>query len=348
MTETPLFLTEAPYRAESELDPAGLDVLSDALRIFRVTGTALLRGEFNEPWAIDMPPGSDIAGLLHTSATKIVMFHIVAEGTCWMKIEGQEPFWLEKGDMIGFPHGDQHLMGAGRGVEGVRLSTLLPPPPWTGMPIVRIGGNGPRTLMVCVYLHCDELLFNPILSSLPGQVVVKPHSHAAPWIEASVNHIIAEALGGRPGSSGVLARLTELLFIEILRRYITDANDDATGWLAALGDRNTALALQALHGKPDHRWTVTELANHAALSRSALVDRFHRLLDMPPMSYLTQLRLQLATQALQSTDKPITRIAEDVGYGSEEAFSRAFKRHAGTTPSEWRRSARSLSEGALL
>lgn len=329
------------------LDPAGLDLISDVLRVFRVTGTGLLRGEFHEPWTLDMPPGSDVARMLHTSATKIVMFHIVAEGECWVEMDGEPPLQLEKGDMIGFPHGHQHLIGAGPGGQGVRLSELLPPPPWTGMPIVRLGSGGALTHMICVYLHCDELLFNPILSSLPGQLVVQSHTGTAPWIDASLGHIVREAVNSGPGSSGILARLTELLFIEILRRHIVDASDESTGWLAALSDQYTARALQALHGKPNYRWTVTELAKEVGLSRSALVDRFHRLLKMPPMSYLAQWRLQLAAQALQSSDKPIASIAQDIGYESEQAFSRAFKRHAGMTPTGWRQSAQATSASAL-
>lgn len=339
MTETPGPMTETPFRAESVPDPAGLDVLSDVLRVFRATGTALLRGEFNEPWTLDMPKGGDVARMLHSNMTKIVMFHIVAEGGCWVEIEGEPRVWLGKGDMIGFPHGHQHLVGAGNSERSVRLSSLLPPPPWSGMPIVRLGANGPLTHMICVYLHCDELLFNPILSSLPAQLILRPRQDAALWIETTLGYIITESMSGGPGSSGVIARLTELLFIEILRRHIADTRGRETGWLAALGDRYVARALQAFHGRPNHRWTVTELAQYVGLSRSALVKRFHRLLALAPMSYLALWRLQLAAQALQVSDRGVASIAADVGYESVEAFSRAFKRHAGTTPTAWRRTA---------
>lgn len=339
MTETPELLTKTSFRAESVPDPAGLDVLSDVLRVFRVTGTALLRGEFNEPWTLDMPKGSDVARMLHSSMTRVVMFHIVAEGGCWVEIEGEPRVWLGKGDMIGFPIGHQHLMGAGTVGNPVRLGSLLPPPPWTGMPIVRLGADGPLTHMICIYLHCDELLFNPILSSLPAQLLVRPQKDAAPWIDATLSYLISEAMSGGPGSSGVIARLTELLFIEILRQHIANTRAGESGWLAALGDRHVARALQAFHGQPQHRWTVAELASHVGLSRSALVERFHRFLALAPMSYLTLWRLQLAAQALQSSDRGVGAIAAEVGYESEEAFSRAFKRHGGMTPTGWRRTA---------
>ncbi len=191
--------------------------------------------------------------------------------------------------------------------------------------------------MICIYLYCDELLFNPILTRLPEQLVVRPQRDAAPWIDATLSYIISESTAGRPGSSGVISRLTELMFIEILHQYIADARAGDTGWLAALGDKHVACALQAFHATPARLWTMPELALHVGLSRSALVERFRRFLAITPLSYLGLWRLQLAAQALQSTDKSVATIAADVGYKSEEAFSRAFKRYTGATPTAWRR-----------
>ncbi|HLA03212.1 MAG TPA: AraC family transcriptional regulator [Aestuariivirga sp.] len=342
MTETPALPAETPFRAESAPDPAGLDVLSDVLRVFRTSGAALLRGEFAEPWTLDMPHGNDVAALLHSRRSRVVMFHIVAEGGCWVDVGSESRVWLEKGDMIGFPLGHQHFMGAGEGGRAVRLSSTLPPPPWTGMPIVRLGSGGPLTQMICVYLHCDKLLFNPILESLPPQIVVRPRKEAGHWIDATLRYIIVESLAGSQGSNGVIARLTELLFIEILRQHMTELRGDS-GWLAALGDRHMAKALQALHGNPRHRWTVAELSFHVGMSRSALAARFHHFLSQAPMSYLAKWRFQLAAQALQSGDRGIAHVAAEIGYESEEAFSRAFRRHAGVTPTEWRRVTSSAS-----
>lgn len=254
---------ETPFGDPASPEPAGLDVLSDVLRVFHTTGAALLRGEFAEPWAVDMPHGNDVAAVLHTKMTKVVMFHIVAEGGCWVDIEGEPRVWLGRGDMIGFPLGHQHIMGAGEGASAVRLGSLLPPPPWMDMPLVKLGTDGPLTQMICIYLHCDKLLFNPILPDLPVQIVVRPQNETGTWIDATLRFIVAESMAARQGSSDVIARLTELLFIEILRQHITTASN-GTGWLAALGERHVAKALQALHANPKHRWTVAELSRQSA------------------------------------------------------------------------------------
>lgn len=336
MIETLALPTETPILADSAPDPVGLDVLSDVLRVFQTSGAALLRGEFYEPWTLDMPHGNDVAAMLHSRQSRVIMFHIVAEGSCWVDVEGESRVRLGKGDMIGFPLGHQHFMGAGERRQGVRLSTTLPPPPWTGMPIVRLGSGGTPTQMICVYLHCDKLLFNPVLESLPTQIVVRPQKEAGHWIDATTRYIIAESLSGSQGSNSVIARLTELLFVEILRRHMSGLHGNK-GWLAALGDRHMAKALQALHGNPRHRWTVDQLSDHVGMSRSALASRFQHFLSQAPMSYLANWRFQLAAQALKKGDKNIARVAADIGYESEEAFSRAFRRHAGVTPSEWRR-----------
>lgn len=338
MIETPALPAETPFGDPASPEPAGLDVLSDVLRVFHTTGAALLRGEFAEPWAVDMPHGNDVAAVLHTKMTKVVMFHIVAEGGCWVDIEGEPRVWLGRGDMIGFPLGHQHIMGAGEGASAVRLGSLLPPPPWMDMPLVKLGTDGPLTQMICIYLHCDKLLFNPILPDLPVQIVVRPQNETGTWIDATLRFIVAESMAARHGSSDVIARLTELLFIEILRQHITTASN-GTGWLAALGDRHVAKALQALHANPKHRWTVAELSRHVGMSRSALVARFHRFLAQAPMSYLANWRFQLATRSLQSSDKSIANVAAEIGYESEDAFSRAFRRHAGVSPGAWRRTA---------
>lgn len=337
MTDAPDPMIDTTFRDDAVPGPAGSDVLSDALRVFRVTGAALLRGEFKSPWAWQSPPAATVAAMLHPGATRVMLMHIVADGSCWVEVDGLARRQLTKGSIVGFPLGSAHRMGAGEGACCVPMTSLVPPPPWTELPVLRHGEDGAPTRIVCVYLRCDELPFNPILASLPPLLVVTPDEQpASRWIAASVPYIVAEATSGRPGSACLVSRLTETLFIEILRHHIAGLGGSSTGWLAALGDRYMARALAALHARPARAWTVPELARHAGLSTTALAQRFHRLLDATPMRYLALWRLQLGAQALLNSDKSIAAIAGEVGYGSEAAFSRAFKEHAGASPGAWR------------
>ena len=166
MTETSDFLTETPFDEGSTPGPSGTDVLSDILRVFRVAGAALLRAEFNAPWGYDNPPAGAVARLLHPGASRLIIFHIVAEGNCWVEIEGHERCMLHEGDIVGLPHGHAHRMGNGD-VAPVPIASLFPPPPWTALPVLTHGGSGELTRVVCIYLRCDLFLFDPFLASLP-------------------------------------------------------------------------------------------------------------------------------------------------------------------------------------
>lgn len=337
MTGRTQSLTEGPKPQDAERDIAPADVLSDALNVFRVTGAALLRGELVAPAAVDIPEAATYARYVHPGATRIMVMHIVAEGSCCVEVDGAGRRQLPPGSIVGFPRGQAHRLSVGEGATPVRVSTLLPPPPWPELPTLRSGGTGPRTRLVCVYLRCDELLSNPILNSLPPLLVVSPGRGDSDWIAANVQHIDREAALKRPGGDCLIARLTELLFIEILRRHIETLDDAATGWLAALGDRHLARALACFHSDPARQWTVEEVARRAGMSRTAMTQRFQRVLNVSPMRYLTSWRLQLTAQALRSSDKTTAQIAAEVGYGSETALSRAFKRETGCAPIEWRR-----------
>lgn len=338
MIETSDLLIERPFIGEAVPGPSGTDVLSDILRVFRVTGAAMLRADFSAPWGCDTPPASAIASLLHPGATRLIIFHIIAEGSCWVEVDGEERCLLREGDIVGFPHGHAHRMGNGE-VEMVPIASLFPPAPWAELPVLTHGGNGERTRVVCVYLHCDLLLFGPFLASLPTLLVVRrDEGPPGQWFDANMRYLVAEAVRGQPGTSCLMARLTELLFIEILRRHMAQLRDGDVGWLAALNDCHICRALNALHTRPSAQWTVEALAREAGLSRSALVRHFHRLLDMSPIRYLATWRLHLAAQTLRDGRENIAVIAEQAGYGSEEAFSRAFKRCFGSSPAAWRKS----------
>jgi AraC-like DNA-binding protein len=220
----------------------------------------------------------------------------------------------------------------------VAVATLLPPQPWQDFLVLRHGGEGALTRLVCGFLQCDELLFHPILRHLPA--LIRVSSAADPgdgWLASTVRHTAYEASHSRPGARCMLPRLTELMFVEILRKYMQTLAADEVGWFAALNDPVAGAALKCLHAAPLDPWEVDGLARRIGVSRSVLADRFRHFLDQPPMQYLTHWRLQLAAQTLKSSALPLKLVAGQAGYESDAAFSRAFKRHFGLAPAEWRR-----------
>ena len=207
------------------------------------------------------------------------------------------------------------------------------------VPQVRYGGGGELTRMVCGYLACDSSLFDTVLAALPRVMVVNMREGpGAQWLTSSIRFSISEAAGQRAGAGTVLAKLSELMFVEAIRRHIESLPPEQTGWLAGLRDRFVGKTLAMIHSKPAHPWTVEELAGAVGLSRSALADRFTALVGQPPMQYLTRWRLQLAANLLRAGTRNVASVAADVGYDSEAAFSRAFKRELGVAPAVWRRS----------
>jgi AraC-like DNA-binding protein len=319
-----------------------MDVLSDVLRVIRLSGNVQFRTEYTAPWSIETPSPPQLAILLQAASQRIVAFHIVAEGNCWVEMEGySEAQQLAKGDIIVFPYGSSHTLSDQPGKPPIPVGDILPPQPWSDMPVLKYGGNGAITQLVCGFLLCDELLFNPFLRTLPLLMHVSVSTEpVSPLLEAGVRYIIQETLGDRPGSRCLLARLTELMFVEILRNHMQQIAEQQLGWLAALNDAIVGQVLDLLHARPGHNWTVTELAGQVGVSRSTLATRFTQLLGQPPMQYLTQWRLQLAVNLLKSTDAGMAKIATQVGYESEAAFNRAFKRHLGMPPATWRDSLR--------
>jgi AraC family transcriptional regulator, alkane utilization regulator len=347
MTETLVFLTETPNQPmeshwiSSSFLKSAMDVLSDVLRVIRLSGGVRFRTEYFAPWSIATPPPSQLAVLLQAASQRIVSFHIVAEGTCWVELDGYAEKQLFKGDIIVFPYGSSHILSNQPGKPPTPVGDLLPPQPWAKMPVLKYGGGGALTQLVCGFLLCDELLFNPFLRTLPLLMHVPVFTEpTSPLLETGVHYIIQETLSDRPGSSCLLARLTELMFVEILRNHMQQISEQQLGWLAALNDSIVRQVLNLLHARPEHHWTVTELAEQVGVSRSTLATRFTQLLGQPPMQYLTQWRLQLAVNLLRTTDAGMVKIATQVGYESEAAFNRAFKRHLGIPPATWRHSLR--------
>jgi AraC-like DNA-binding protein len=314
-----------------------VDALSETLRVVQLVGAIFLQARFTAPWCYQSPPADAAAPLLEPGAERVIIFHMVTEGDCHVELDGAEPMRLTAGDVILFPQGDAHRMGSAPGL-----------PPATATPLAELlarrprqlnhGGGGATTRLLCGYLACDARLARLLVAGLPPLLRVNVRgSNAGVWLEASVRYALAEARSPRPGGAGVLAKLAEVLFIEVLRLYIHEQSAGRTGWLAGLGDRIVGLSLNALHRKPAHPWSLEELAREAGTSRSVLAERFQLLVGSSPMQYLTQWRMMLAANMLCASRAPLARIAHEVGYQTDTAFIRAFRREYGVPPATWRR-----------
>jgi AraC family transcriptional regulator, alkane utilization regulator len=339
MTRTPNFMLETPV-----LPPVrsvnGAELLADVLGRIHIASAVFLRGEFSQPWAFASTDAATLCQIVQPGARRLVLFHVVVEGMFTIKLDSGERATARAGDAVVLPYCDQHSMGFPDDVPPVPIASLLPMPPWREMPVVRHGGGGPPARIMCGYLHCEDLLFNPVLHALPRLIHVRPSSpQAAHWRETSLRYVVEQA--ARAGSRGetLLARLPELVLVDCLRQYAEGLPREQAGWLAALYDPVLGRALMLLHAQPAAAWTVDKLARSVAVSRSILAARFVQALGVSPMRYLAQWRLQLAANLLR--DEPqlgMLAIAERVGYEAEAAFSRAFKRQLGVPPAAWRKS----------
>jgi AraC-like DNA-binding protein len=344
-----------------------MDVLSDTLRVVRLAGALFFTARFLAPWSFQSPSGEGYARLLNSHADYITIFHMIVSGRCWVSLDGQSAFPVVAGDVVIFPHADRHIMCShphalpAADVTLQVLNYIESVPPREGIPQVNYGMEGEAVRLVCGYLQCDQR-FNPLIGSLPKFLLVRTNQRAEPeqvaealppwcivraeagdWLGTTLRYTIEEANGERPGSSAMLPRLTELLFVEMLRRYMQQLPSEYTGWLAAVRDPIIGCALRLMHTYPERPWSVEELAHAAAISRSALAQRFTALIGEPPMQYLQGWRMQLAQYLLGQTNLSIAEIAARTGYRSAAAFNRTFKRAVGQPPAKWRRRTDSTS-----
>ncbi len=320
-----------------------MDALSETLRVVNLVGAIFINARFTAPWCYQSPRAESVAKLLEPGAERVIIFHMVAEGECFVELGNEEPVRLIAGDVVIFPEGDAHLMSSQPGLSpssGARLEQVLARRPRQ----LSYGGGGATTRLVCGYLACDTRLARLLLAGLPKLVRVNVRgSNAGTWLEASVRYALTEARSPRPGGEGVLAKLAEVLFIEVLRLYMNEVDEGRTGWLAGVSDRIVGAALHCLHKDPSYSWTLEELARAANTSRSVLAERFQNLVGDSPMQYLTHWRMLLAASLLRRSNVPLARIAEQVGYQTDTAFSRAFRREFGMPPVAWRRNQSSLA-----
>jgi AraC-like DNA-binding protein len=315
-----------------------MDVLSDVLRVLELSGAICFRAELSAPWALAVPDSRVTTPRLLPSAARLVLFHVVVSGRCWIALESGSPLWLETGDAVVLPHGSAHQMGGGPDVAATPVMSLLPPSSEEGFPALVHGGGGPEVTLLCGFLGCDRPIFDPLLTGLPPLIVARRREPGGEWLDTTVRYMLREVgAQPRPGGRSMQMRLTEILFVEVLRRHLEELPEHESGWIAALRDPHIGRAVAELHADPSREWTVTDLARCAGVSRSGLADRFRRLVGQSPIEYLTRWRLQLAARLLRAEDVSIAEIADRVGYDSEAAFHRAFKRFAGVTPATWRR-----------
>ncbi len=312
-----------------------MDPLSDVLRALQLSGVLVFRADLRAPWSYQVPPARTFVPALLPQATFLVCFHLVASGPCSVVVRGRRRT-LEPGEAILLPHGDAHVFQSGPGLRPVPVpvdpAALMPSPDGELASVVH-PGSGPETTMLCGFLAYDGPMFEPLQGALPEVIV----DGSRPWFEAISREVLQPAgAGPHPGAGGIRARFVELMFLEVLRRYVAAMPPDQVGWLAALRDPQVGRAVAALHGDPASPWTVEALARRAGLSRTALADRFRSVMGISPMQYLAMWRLQLASRLLRRSDLSIAQAAAQVGYQSEAAFHRAFKRRMGEPPARWR------------
>ena len=317
-----------------------MDALSDVLRVARLTGGVFLHAEFFAPWCIAARVSPEHCAPALGPASHMIIYHYVVEGAFRLRIDGHngDDVTVGAGEIVLLPRNDLHLMGSDLSVRPVPGGEVIRPPVNGGLYSIHHGGNGERTRMVCGFLGCAKAEGNPVIASLPPVLKLNvEQGAAAEWIRSTFHFAAEEVAAGRAGSETVLSRLSELLFVETVRRYGESLPEDQTGWLAGLRDQFVARALALLHRDVTRHWTVDDLGQEVGLSRSALAERFIRLIGVPPMHYLANWRMQVATEKLRNTNGSLAQVAELVGYESEAAFSRAFKKAFSVSPATWRR-----------
>jgi AraC-like DNA-binding protein len=323
------------------------DALSEVLRAVRLRGAVFFDVQAKNPWVAEAPPAALVGPYIMPGVEHVIEYHVVTAGRCYGGMVGDQPLLLEAGDILVFPQGDAHVMSSAPGMRGLQQTaheTLGP----GSLPISMSVGDGGdiSAQLICGFLGCDARPFNPLLEHLPRVLHVPARSTGDGVLTQFVQLALSEAGALTAGSQCMLARLSELMFIEAVRRYLADLPEQGTGWLAGLRDPCIGRVLGILHQAPTRAWTLEALAREVATSRSVLAERFAQLVGIPPMQYLAQWRIQLAATLLTSGSDSLAEIAEQVGYGSEAALSRAFKRQVGVAPALWRKGQRAPASGA--
>ena len=311
-----------------------MDVLTDVLETLRARGACYARIAAAAPWGLEMPAGD------------IAVFHLVLEGSCLLRMEGHDDVALEGGDLVAIPHGLPHELVSERSARSVRITDLIEKSGKHGPLTLDIGGRGERAVFVCGKIVFEDPAGHPLLAALPRVVLLRGGATSlVDWLDPTLRFIASEAASTRPGAQTVVSRLADILFVQIVRAHLTTVAPGASGWLGALADAQIGAALGLIHENPGRGWTVQSLAASAGMSRSAFAVRFNRLVGEPPLHYLTRWRMQKAQRLLRDGRASLSTVAASVGYDSEAAFSKAFKRAVGAAPGTYRRQQRRAGLG---
>ena len=321
-----------------------VDVLSEVLSAVRLTGSVYFDVTAASPWVAEAPPSTAIAGMVMPGAQHAIEYHVITRGSCWISlVDGKpfEPVRLVEGDIAVVPHGEPHALSSSPGMRAKPdINLMRQAGGQDALPFaLKTGSDGPSDArVICGFFTCDVRPFNPLLEALPRFMRFGRAASAAAegMLEQFVHFASAEMNNKRAGGQSILNRLSELMFVEAIRMQMEELAGNNTGWLAGLRDPLVGRALALLHARPAQGWTLEELAAECGASRSALAERFNHLTGHPPMQYLTRWRMQLAAKRLADTGAKVAAVAQEVGYESEAAFSRAFKKYSGTSPTGWR------------
>jgi AraC-like DNA-binding protein len=331
-----------------------MDAFSEILAGLKLRGAFYFHAEFSAPWGVTSPVSSQLAAVLAPGEPQLVIYHLLVHGKARARLANGDIIRLSEGDILVVPHGEAHeLISEGRGEvprdTNVRSEDVVAKVVGRDLTPLCAGGGGEKTRFICGFMACDRYLSQPVLQGLPTAFRVNIRAdQSGQWLEKSIHHLADSVASGVAGSQAMLAKLSEALFVDTLRRFVASLPETQIGWLAGARDQIVGKALAKLHNQPEHDWTIAELAKLVGMSRSALVERFSKYLEMPPMAYLAHWRLQLAARALTTTSRGTSNIAADVGYESEAAFNRAFKRQFGLPPARYRREYKQASVNSVL
>ena len=318
-----------------------MDVLSEILKTVHLKGALFFNGRFSAPWKIASPAAASVAPIFGVGAEHLIIYHLVTEGRAYASFEEREQIPLAAGDILIFPHGHAHLLGNGSCDAFLDTGEALPQILAQKLKEMSFGGGGDVTRFVCGFMACDRLTVQPLLTSLPPVLKINIRNRdSGKWLEDSIRFSVREAENSTAGSGALLTRLSEVLFLEAIRRFMDLLPAEEKGWLAGSRDAVVGHSLMLLHQSPMHPWTIADLAKKVGVSRSTLAQRFTDYLGEPPMKYLADWRMRLAVRSLTSTSRSVLEIALEVGYESEAAFSRAFKRRYGSPPALYRKASR--------